>query len=365
MPVPKEPWLSKVRRRQRKILDFAVRRYAASELESRAEEFVRIFAGDLVPGSRILDIGGGWGFYHSPLSSRGHRHWVLDVLRPGLQKCPAVLYGGERFPFPDKSFDVSLLVTVLHHIPDHEAVIREAMRVTRGVIVVVEDVYRHALGRAWTVLRDQILNLEFFGHPKNFRTAGQWIELFERHGAVKVRELPVRTKLLGLDISNSVMVFRVPRPAGAASEVSKEPAQQAGDQVWRIDLGDLGQASASPEGEAGLRASGVLPEDLECCRDHFPGFPVLPGVLALEIQNRLAQFFLTRDTGRVMDYPVREIRSVKFSNFLKPGDAWEFQGSAKTAADGKKVWKGRLFSGGRAAVSSELVFEAPSRSGEA
>lgn len=61
MPVPKEPWLSKVRRRQRKILDFAVRRYAASELESRAEEFVRIFAGDLVPGSRILDIGGGWG----------------------------------------------------------------------------------------------------------------------------------------------------------------------------------------------------------------------------------------------------------------------------------------------------------------
>lgn len=332
-----------------------VRHHPALGLEDRAEGFVRLFEQDLPAGSRVLDIGGGWGFYHAPLRSRGHRHLVLDVIKPGMQKCPVVLYDGNRIPFPDRSFDVSLFVTVLHHIPDPEAVIREALRVTRKRVIVVEDLYHHAVGRWWTVLRDQIYNMEFFGHPKNFRTSKEWVETFEKLGAVRVREKQVHTWLSGLKILNGVFIFDVPQPEHPSASERETLRNETGPVV--LDLGDLGKASVLRDISAeGLKASGVIPEKLECFQDHFPEFPVLPGVLAVEIQKRLAEYFWYSPVGSRTGDGLREIRSVKFSSFLKPGDAWEFQGSGKTGPNGEKVWKGRLFSGGRPAASAELVF---------
>ncbi len=198
-----------IRQWQRKILDFLVRYHPALGLEERAEGFVQLFENALPKESRILDIGGGWGFYHKPLRDRGHHHLVVDVIKPGIQKCPVVIYDGQRLPFPDQSFDVSLFITVLHHIPDPEAVIREALRVTRERVIVVEDVYHHALGRWWTVLRDQILNVEFFGHPKKFKTGREWISLFENLGCPLKSHTNVSTWLSGFQILNGVFVFDV------------------------------------------------------------------------------------------------------------------------------------------------------------
>ncbi len=352
----RELWSLKVRKWQRSALDFLVRHHPALGLEDRAEKFVRLFEADLPGNCRILDIGGGWGFYHEPLRTRGHQHVVLDVIKPGLQKCPVVIYDGSRIPFPDRSFDVSLFVTVLHHIPDPEAVIREALRVTRGRVIVVEDLYRHRLGRWWTVLRDQIYNMEFFGHPKNFRTAEEWAKTFEKFGAVKVREKQIHTWLSGLRILNGVFVFDVPRAEHQTPEPEQKNLQSETEPVL-LDLGTLGKASVIKDASAqGLKASGTIPENLECFQDHFPEFPVLPGVLAIEIQKKLAEYFFYSPVGTRTGDGLREIRSVKFSSFLKPGDAWEFQGTGKTGPNGEKVWKGRLFSGGRPAASAELVF---------
>ncbi len=198
-----------IRQWQRKILDFLVRHHPALGLEERAEGFVQLFEKELPKESLILDIGGGWGFYHAPLLARGHKHLVVDVIKPGVQKCPVVIYDGKRLPFPDQSFDVSLFITVLHHIPDPEAVIREALRVTRKRVIVVEDLYHHAAGRWWTVLRDQILNVEFFGHPKNFKTREQWTSLFQDLGGSLKFQTEVQTWLSGFQILNGVFVFDV------------------------------------------------------------------------------------------------------------------------------------------------------------
>lgn len=349
-----ELWSSKVRKWQRAALDFLVRHHPALGLEDRAENFVRLFEADLPQKCRILDIGGGWGFYHKPLRSRGHQHLVLDVIKPGLQKCPVVIYDGNRIPFPDSSFDVSLFVTVLHHIPDPEAVIREALRVTRKRVIVVEDLYRHRVGRWWTVLRDQIYNMEFFGHPKNFRTSEAWVKTFEKLGAVKVREEQLHTWLSGLRILNGVFVFDVPEQLHRPPALEKK--MQGETEPVLLDLGALGKASVIKDASAGLKASGKIPENLECFQDHFPEFPVLPGVLAIEIQKKLAEYFFYPPVGSRTSDGLREIRSVKFSSFLKPGDAWEIQGTGKTGLNGEKVWKGRIFSSGRPAASAELVF---------
>ena len=198
-----------IRKFQRNVLDEVVRRTSVGQLEKRAEFFAGRFEAFLPPASQVLDIGGGWGFYSEPLKRRGHHLTVLDVVKPGLQKSPVVVYDGGRFPFADKSFEVSLLVTMLHHVPDPSAVIREAGRVTRKFLVVVEDLYHHAFGRFWTVLRDRFFNFEFFGHPCQFRKKEDWIRLFGGLGYSLVNEEEVRTKLAGLGILNGILVFAV------------------------------------------------------------------------------------------------------------------------------------------------------------
>ena len=199
-----------MRRFQHDMLDKIVRSCPGLGLEKRAEFFTRLFENYLDPESEILDIGGGWGFYDEPLKRRGHHPVVLDVRRPGYQKAPVVLYDGYgRFPFPDKSFDTSLLITVLHHIADPAAVLEEAWRVTRKTVVLIEDLYHHALGRWWTVLRDRIYNFEFFGHPCQFRKREEWLQMVRGLGFSLAEEHRVYTWLGGLRILNGLFVLKI------------------------------------------------------------------------------------------------------------------------------------------------------------
>ncbi len=189
---------------QRRTLDGIVKRFAHHALEARAENIVRFFEKELSPGSRILDLGGGWGFYAEPLRKRGHESLVLDVVKPGYQKAPVMLYDGSRIPFPDQSFDATILVTMLHHVQDPQTLLKEACRVTRGKIIVVEDIYHHALGRFWTICRDRILNVEFMSHPHQFRTDEAWREFFKTAGFVVASFKNFYTWLAGFRILNGV-----------------------------------------------------------------------------------------------------------------------------------------------------------------
>jgi len=198
-----------IRGLQTRILDSLVRGGAEKQLQTRAELFTSLFEKELPTHSTILDIGGRWGFYSGPLEKRGHRPLVLDVVRPGFQKAPVVIYDGSEMPFADKSFDVSIFVTVLHHIRDQASVLQEARRVTRKRILIVEDLYHHPVGRIWTILRDRILNFEWFGHPCGFRTQGEWESFFKSQGLQVQGCRKVYTWLCGLRILNGIFVLDI------------------------------------------------------------------------------------------------------------------------------------------------------------
>lgn len=193
----------------RSVLDCLVRRFAHGALEKRAEGLVRLFENQIPKNSCVLDLGGGWGFYDKPLRERGHEPLVLDVVKPGYQKAPVVIYDGTRIPFPDKSFDVALLVTMLHHVADPEALLREVRRVTRRKVVVVEDLYHHELGRFWTIGRDRLLNLELLDHPHQFRKHKEWTEFFRGLGFESEFFEKFYTWLAGFRILNGLYVFKV------------------------------------------------------------------------------------------------------------------------------------------------------------
>ena len=192
---------------QRRILDGIVRHFAHGALEARAEKIVQLFEKLVPSGSRILDLGGGWGFYAEPLTKRGHEHLVLDVVKPGYQKAPVVLYDGSRIPFPDASFDVTVLVTMLHHVPDPEALFKEVRRVTRRKVVVVEDLYHHRAGRFWTICRDRFLNVELINHPHQFRTDLGWRAFFKTSGFEVSSFKSFYTWLMGFRILNGIYIL--------------------------------------------------------------------------------------------------------------------------------------------------------------
>lgn len=125
------------------------------------------------------------------------------------------------------------------------------------------------------------------------------------------------------------------------------------------DWGMLGKVRIVRPAAGGIEAEGRVPRDLELFGDHFPGFPVLPGVLSLELMKKAAQAWLEYGapaaTGRL-----REVRSIKFGAFLRPGDSWRLSLTPRPG-EAQTVFQGRLMQEEKTAVSAVLVFENSAR----
>jgi 3-hydroxyacyl-[acyl-carrier-protein] dehydratase len=96
----------------------------------------------------------------------------------------------------------------------------------------------------------------------------------------------------------------------------------------------------------------------EYLADHFPSFPVLPGVLMLEAFTQSAAW-LVRATGDFQQSIIvlREVKTIKYGSFLEPGQTMkitvEAQGAMDPAAesfsfkgsgerDGTSIFNGRI-----------------------
>lgn len=92
--------------------------------------------------------------------------------------------------------------------------------------------------------------------------------------------------------------------------------------------------------------------------DHFPHFPVMPGVMMLEATYQAAMWMVR--TGEDFAHPLvmlREARSVKFADFLAPGETLEVVAEA-IREDGPLVTvKALARKGGRTTVSARLILE--------
>jgi SAM-dependent methyltransferase len=102
----------------------------------------------------ILDIGCGNGLYLGVLRSRGHRGLVcaadlsfgmLQSARPAAGGGPLLVSDAQAIPFADDSFDVTLAMHMMYHVPDRPQAIAELRRVLRpgGVALVVTNSETH------------------------------------------------------------------------------------------------------------------------------------------------------------------------------------------------------------------------------
>ncbi len=77
----------------------------------------------------------------------------------------------------------------------------------------------------------------------------------------------------------------------------------------------------------------------EYLQDHFPTYPVLPGVLMIEALVQAARQMLTATAGNPR-LVLGEVRALRYGSFVRPGEALKVEVSLVSQEDGKYNCKG-------------------------
>jgi SAM-dependent methyltransferase len=145
----------------------------------------QLLAEQIPQGARVLDVGCGDGSIASQIAQLRPDISIEGVevmARPGC-KVPCQAFDGNHLPFPDRSFDVCMMVDVLHHTEDVTVLLKEACRVSES----------------YTLLRDHLSEnsfdhftlkvLDWFGNrphgvilPYNYQSRAMWNRAFAQCG---------------------------------------------------------------------------------------------------------------------------------------------------------------------------------------
>ncbi|HEX8924643.1 MAG TPA: methyltransferase domain-containing protein [Terriglobales bacterium] len=149
---------------------------------------------ELRDGMRVADIGAGTGYFALPIANSlgqsGHVYAVdlqpemlakLEKKLQGSGESNVSLHQGDagRVPLPDACCDRVLFANLWHEIPDHEAAVKEAIRLLapQGRIAILD----------WRADIDSPP-----GPPKDIRISAQTVcEFLKQHGCGKASMLPI------------------------------------------------------------------------------------------------------------------------------------------------------------------------------
>lgn len=112
--------------------------------------------------------------------------------------------------------------------------------------------------------------------------------------------------------------------------------------------------------EPGVRIEAVKNLSLaeEYLADHFPGFPVMPGVLMLEAMTQASAWLVRAGEDFAHSIVVlKEARNVKYANFVEPGDALRITAEILDQDERTTKLKASGSVGGATNVSARLVLE--------
>jgi len=119
-------------------------------MERRSTRLIEQVGAWLPSQGPLLDLGSGTGHFSAKLERElGLAVVPADVSDMHVVGHPPVLIADGVLPFDDGRFSAALLLFMLAYPSDPAAVLREAARVTRGPIILVQSVYSGRLGYAW------------------------------------------------------------------------------------------------------------------------------------------------------------------------------------------------------------------------
>jgi 3-hydroxyacyl-[acyl-carrier-protein] dehydratase len=104
-----------------------------------------------------------------------------------------------------------------------------------------------------------------------------------------------------------------------------------------------------------VRFSAHVPKESVVFEGHFPGFPIMPGVLLLETMAQASGYMLVaRNGGTAMPF-FAGVRRGKFRTFVNPGEILEVRAKIMHEGSGFAVTSAEILIDGKKTCESELT----------
>jgi SAM-dependent methyltransferase len=163
-----------------------------SVVEKRRVQVLAKHLAALMPANvRVLDVGCGDGAIDFLIKQLNPSVSIegIDVLVRPFTRIPVKPFDGTCIPYADDSFDAVMFVDVLHHTPNPLALLREAKRVSKAILI--KDHLCEGFLAAPT-----LRFMDWFGNahhgvalPYNYLTAVQWNDVFRELKIVPARKI--------------------------------------------------------------------------------------------------------------------------------------------------------------------------------
>ena len=139
----------------------------------------------ITKGSKIIDIGCGRGITTQEFRDYFQAEILgVDVADQRVIDFPFQKIDGKNLPFSNDSFDVALLINVLHHADDPENLLNEAKRITKEKIIICEDLKGKGISQLanWLHRNTYRISAPFLRQPNNFHSREEWKRKFSKNG---------------------------------------------------------------------------------------------------------------------------------------------------------------------------------------
>ena len=132
---------------------------------------------DFLKGN-VLDLGAGRCYIAEELQNKNRINVTcIDVKDLSQTDMNVIVYDGKNIPFKNNEFDTALIAYVLHHCEEPLKVLKEAMRVCKGNIIIFEDTKPSHFTKIMDFLSNKARNVDT---PFEFKAEKEWLKIFKK-----------------------------------------------------------------------------------------------------------------------------------------------------------------------------------------